>query len=111
MLRSLKNWRYKMGCPNCGVYCGCNSIFCNPPIEIDMAKAEKRVAAVKWCAYADEPYFDCPHIGVEETCQRKGKVCPIDDERYEPYPIGKKGDDSKDPWLDTEEKTPTHMNF
>ena len=73
-----------MECLNCGTYCTGKSIYCLPPMDVNLSEAEKRVAAVKWCDHADEDGFNCKYIGVEETCKRGDKSCLIDDERYEP---------------------------
>jgi hypothetical protein len=76
-----------MGCPNCGVYCGCSSIFCNPPIDLEPALSELIVSTQK--------------LADALTEEEKSSYNPGPDKS--PMP--------PDPWLDTREFAPTHMDF
>jgi hypothetical protein len=77
-----------MGCPNCGTYCTGKSIFCNPPIEIDLALMELIVSTQLLADALTEE---------EKSSYNPGPDKSPDFHRF-------------DPWQGTE-KTPTHMDF
>lgn len=60
-----------------------------------------------WCPFADESNFDCPNIGVEESCTDGKKPClklSKDTPTDRPF-------DLLDPWDHHYEVSPGHMNF